>query len=350
MEHISRLNRAVYRAERAFVAYSLLAMAFVVFLDVTHRTFSGERSKGVEAFLKVLGWFVPSVEPGSSAYESGAVVAPWIMFAAFSLLGWAAARAATRGSLPHARAAAWGVGGTVVIYGLAQLLIRVMPNGMVWSQPVALVLTLWVAFIGASMATYEHKHLKVEAVVRKLPVHLRNNVGAVSAWLSAAFCFGLMWVSIRYVLFNYEEYVATGGQGGMLPGLSLPKYAAYLALPMSFGTMCARFIGVGVLSYQGKLKDEDPLAGLVDDATKEALAAAAAPPPSDIPTEAVRPIRDLEVAPPKSSPRPSAAAGDVVTNRPSEVTTDRHATPGSAPAADAAAVKPAPADDDGGAQ
>lgn len=340
-EHLSRLNRAVYRAERAFVAYSLLAMAFVVFLDVTHRTFSGDRSKGVEAFLKVLGWVVPGLDPDTSAYESAAAIAPWVMFVAFSLLGWAAARAASRGTMPHGRAAAWGVGGVVVVYGIAQLLVRLLPNGMVWSQPVALVLTLWVAFIGASMATYEHKHLKVEAVIRKLPVHLRNNVGAVSAWLTAAFCFGLMWVSIRYVRFNYEEYVTTQGQGGLLPGLSLPKYAAYLALPLSFGTMCARFIGVGVLSYQGKLKDEDPLAGLVDDATKEALAAAVAPPPSDIPTEAVRPIRDLEVAPPKPAPRPVAASGDVVTNRPSEVTTDRHSTPGDARTG---------ADDDGGAR
>ncbi len=326
-EQLSRLNRVVYRAERAFVAFALLVMALVVFFDVAHRTFSGERSKGVESFIKVIGWLGLDLGEGQPGHAAALAVLPWVAFAIFAGLGWAAVRAATRGGIAHLKAAGLGILGTAAVYGLVQLLVRMLPNGLIWSQPLALILTLWVGFIGASMATYEHKHLKVEAVVRHVPPHLRKYVGLFSALLTATFCFALMWVSIRYVRFSYDEYRETGGQGGVFVGLEVPKYLAFLALPLSFGVMAARFFGVGVLAYQGKLAEDDPLAGLVDDATKQAFAAAAAPPPSDVPTEAVRPIRDEVPQRPVAEKRPKAVGGDIVADRPSEVVTDRHAAP-----------------------
>lgn len=328
IEQISRLNRLLYRAERAFVTSALLAMAVVVFLDVLHRTFSGEATKGVEAFIKVIGWFGPDLAATPEGHASAHRVLPWIAFAVFAALGWAAARAATGRRMPHAHAAGIGVAGTVVVYGLIQLLVRALPNGLIWSQPFALVLTLWVGFIGASMATYEHKHLKVDAVTRLVPVHLRKYVGLVSALATTAFCFALMWVSIRYVSFIHDEYLSTKGQGGIFVGLGMPKYMAFMALPISFAIMTARFLGTGVLAWQGKLQEDDPLAGLVDDATKLAVAAAAAAPPSDIPTEAVRPIRDEVPVKPTDQKRPPAVAGDIVAERPSEVVTDRHGAAG----------------------
>lgn len=323
-EQLSRLNRVVYRAERAFVALALLIMALVVFFDVAHRTFSGERSKGVESFIKVIGWFGPDLAEGKPGHETALAVVPWLAFALFGALGWAAVRAATRGGMAHAKALALGFGGTIVVYGLVRLLVQLLPNGLIWSQPLALILTLWVGFIGASMATYENKHLKVEAVVRHVPPHLKKYVGLLSAGLTAIFCFVLMWVSIRYVRFSYDEYRSTGGQGGIFVGLDVPKYLAFMALPLSFGVMSARFCGIGVLAYQGRLVEEDPLAGLVDDAAKQIVEQVGAPPPSDIPTEAVRPIRDDPPPRPISEKRPVAAVGDIVTDRPSEVVTDRH--------------------------
>jgi len=327
VEHLSRLNRLVYRVERAFVAVALLAMAWVVFFDVLHRTFSGEKTKAVGALIEVIGWLGPDMSEGNPGHESALTVLPWVGFALFVGLGWAAVRAATRGRTPHAHAAGFAVAGTVVAYGLVQLLVRSLPNGLIWSQPLALILTLWVGFLGASMATYEHKHLKVEAVVRLFPPNARRYVGLFSALCTAVFCLAIAWLSVRTVLFEYETFVSTSGQGGLIGGTSVAKYQAFLALPLAFGIMSARFFGLGVLAYQGKLEEDDPLAGLVDDTTKQALLQAIAPPPSDIPTEAVRAIRDDVPPKPISTPRPVASTGDIVTNRPSEVVTDRHSTP-----------------------
>lgn len=331
-EHLKRLDRLVYRAERAFVVFALLVMAFMVVLDVIHRVTSNDAAKVVDAVARVSGWFGASFEQGTPAYASLARITPWLLFTLLTGLAWFGIRTATRPrAMPHGRAVAFGAAGVVVVYGLVQLMLRLVPNGFGWSQSVALVLTLWVGFLGASMATYENKHLKVEALARAIPIGMRKWVACASAIATALVCFILMWLSIRYVRFNYGEYVATEGQGGLVIGADMPRYLAFMALPISFGIMMARFLGVAVSAAQGNLQESDPLAGLVDEAKRQQLASDSQP-ESDIPTEAVRPIvpepvstssqrqRALE----RPEPRSGSIGGDAPAKKQSEVVTDRH--------------------------
>ncbi len=328
-DSLQRLDRVIYRCERAFVVTALLGMALVVFLDVVYRTFAAGGSKALDVYVKLAGWFGRTIEPGSAAHESAAAMMPWVAFALFAGLAWSGIRTGTRPRpLSHPVAAALGVGGTVVVYGLIQLLLRVLPNGLIWSQNFALVLTLWVGFLGASMAAHDNKHLRVEAVQRHIPPSMRKWVAAASAGLTTAFCFGLMFLSLRYIAFNYDEYESTEHLGGIVQGMSLPKYIAFIALPLSFAVMAARFAAQAVAAMQGRLKETDALDGLVDDATKAAVAASLASSPArveaDIPTEAVRAIPDDVPEPaPKVTSAPAVRAGEVVVAQ-SEVVTDRH--------------------------
>ncbi|HWB78000.1 MAG TPA: TRAP transporter small permease subunit [Nannocystaceae bacterium] len=330
-EHLKRLDRLVYRAERAFVVFALLAMAFAVVLDVVHRSASNDASKLVDAYAKLAKLFTIVIEPDTPARARLEQLTPWLSFAIFTGLGWFGIRTATRPRpMAHARAVAFAAAGVAVCFGLVQLLLRLLPNGLIWSQPFALVLTLWVGFFGASMATYENKHLKVEALERVIPVGLRKWVACASGLVTALVCFALMYLSLRLVLFGYEENVATAGKGGLVQGLDLPKYLAFMALPLAWAVMMVRFLGIAVAAAGGRLQESDPLAGLIDEATRGATAPLN--PESDIPTEAVRPIVD----PPSSSPRPRAVArpdaasgsisGDAPAAKQSEVVTDRHAS------------------------
>jgi len=317
------LDRGVYRLERNFVVFALLAMAIVVFLDVLHRAFSGESSKVVEAVAKVAGWFGVAADPGTPAFESFATVVPPVLFVLFVGLAQFGIRTATRSRpVPHGRAWVYAIAGVVATYGIAKLFVLVVPNGLIWSQPFALVLTLWVGFLGASMATHENKHLKVEAVQRHIPPSLRKWVAFASAVATALFCAALLWLSIRYVRFNYEEYRSTDGQGGLVQGLDMPKWIAFMALPIAFAVMTARFLGVAGAAFAGRLAEADPLAGLVDEATKAAIDANLKP-QSDIPTEAIRAMPEDG---PLSSSRVRQAGGEESGRRrkPSEVVTDRH--------------------------
>jgi TRAP-type C4-dicarboxylate transport system permease small subunit len=322
-DFLRRLDRSVYRLERSFVVFALLAMAIVVFLDVVHRAFSGEGDKVTDAVAKVGGWFGAALEPGTVGYAQVGSVVPWLVFVVMAVLTQFAIRVATRARpVPHGRAWVYAIAGVFATYGLARLFVFLVPNGLIWSQNFALVLTLWVGFFGASMATHEHKHLAVEAVQRHIPLSLRKWVACASAVLTAVFCAALLWLSIRYVVFNYVEYESTGHQGGLVQGLNMPKYMAFLALPVSFTVMVVRFLGIAAAAAAGRVADVDPLAGLVDDATKAAIDANLKP-ESEIPTEAIRAID--EDGPLSSSRMRKVGSGESGrVRKPSDIVTDRH--------------------------
>ena len=189
-DRLKQIDKWVYRGERAFVVGALVVMSVVVFLDVTHRTFASEENKFVEALVKLLGFVGSDVEAGSSTYQSLESASPYLLWVGFSAVAFFGIRTATkRDPMPPAKAAGFAVVGVVAVYGLIRLFLRLFPNGLIWSQPLALVLTLWVGFIGASMCTYENKHLKVEAVHNgSMPEKYKHIVAFVSALFTTVRC------------------------------------------------------------------------------------------------------------------------------------------------------------------
>jgi TRAP-type C4-dicarboxylate transport system permease small subunit len=272
----------VYRVERAIVIGALVVMSVVVFLDVVHRLFAAPGSAAT-VLVSIANLLRFGIEPGTPAFARAGQVAPFVWSAVFVGLGYLGVRMASPTQpTSRPRALAYALLGTLLVYGLVRGMVFALPNGLIWSQPLALVLTLWVGFIGASMCTYDDKHLKVEAVQRFLPDSLRHYVVFVSGLLTTAACIGLMWLSLRYVVFNYEEYAATQGQGGLFVGLDVPKYLCFAALPVAFTIMAARFAGRAVLAWEGELPTHDPIADLLDDVVVPPLDLRA---PSETPTE-----------------------------------------------------------------
>ncbi|MCA9651528.1 MAG: TRAP transporter small permease [Myxococcales bacterium] len=321
----ARIDHAVFRMERAIVVVSLVVMAVVVFLDVVHRGFSGEDSKLAEVVARIAGWLGSEITKDTPAYESLEASSPWILFVGFSALSYFGIRSAKRAvPVPPPLALGAAVAGVLVSYGLVRLMLVLLPNGLVWSQPLALVLTLWVGFIGASMCTYENRHLRVEAVQRFLPERIRPYVAFVSGLLTTAVCLGLLWVSLRYVLFNYEEYVGTEGKGGMFQGMDMPKYIGFSALPVAFGFMAVRFFVKSLAALRGELGEPvDPVLAAggmpeLDDPLGDRR-------PSEVATEALSISRPGERRP--SAVDTMTSKSEMIASRlppPSRIPTDAH--------------------------
>ena len=277
-----KIDRLVFRGERVVVVASLMVMSVVVFLDVVYRTFAGEEHKGVEAFVKFLSYFGAGIERGDATYLSLESWFPYVLWAAFIGLGALGIRAAGRRNpmaLPKALVVA--TIGVVAVYGLIRLFLALAPNGLVWAQNLALVLTLWVGFVAASMCTYENKHIKVEAVQRAIPARYKRFVVFASSVFSASVCFALMWVALRYVLHRHDDFIQSEGRGGIVDGLGLPLYQAMAVLPLSFSIMTVRFLAQGVFALGGELPESPSIEGLdqLDRYASETKA------PSEVPTE-----------------------------------------------------------------
>jgi TRAP-type C4-dicarboxylate transport system permease small subunit len=321
-----RIDHAVYRAERAVVVGSLLLMSVVVFLDVVHRSFSGDESKLAMVVAKIAGWVGVELPPGSPGYAQLTAAAPYVLFLGFSALTYFGIRS-TKRATPIAApiAATAAVAGVLVAYGLVRLLLVLVPNGLIWSQDLALVLTLWVGFVGASMCTYENRHLRVEAAGKLLPESVRPLVAFASGVFTTLVCAALLWVSFRYVAFHRQEWVATQGQGGLFPGMTLPKWVGFLALPLSFGFMSVRFFVKALGALRGEIEAPlDPVVAATGSATGIAgLRADSGRMPSEVATEALPRSEESSIETMTSKAR--MVVRDPAAPRPqSKVPTDAH--------------------------
>lgn len=305
---IERADRTIYRAERIVVVTALLIMSFLVFVDVVHRRYTDPESKTAALVAKLLGYGEGSSQwqflQDNAAYGIAAFAVAMIFLGlrTTSTRTGAASGAARGARISRGRAlmvavavtaASWTVmallfgSGEVVDFAACEspgyrLDCGVFPNGLVWSQPVALILMAWVGFLGASMATRDNRHLRVEAVEKRLPARLRPWVGLARGLLTAAFACLLAYWGFAFVGVKYDEYLAADGLGGFHDGIDFPRYQGFLIIPTAYAIMAARFVIKGIRAYRG-IPDEAPseFAGLdlkldeVDEAGEAGDAAAA---------------------------------------------------------------------------
>ena len=262
----AKLNHWLYQVERAIVVVSLLVMSVVVFLSVVHRRYADPEGGGIVVTLALaaityLGFrtasrrklFNRGDESGKSPEE-------------------------LRGEpLSHLKCAIYTALAVGISYGLMVLLFGtnqieqyecielsnndqwsfdcgLFPAGLAWAAPLGLILTLWVAFLGASMATKDNLHLKVEAVQHALPEKLQRISGLLSGIMTAIFCLVLAYLGYRYVGVKLEEYEISEGLGGLHDGIPIPYYVSFAVVPFAYVLMAIRFVGLGVLSLRGELE------------------------------------------------------------------------------------------------
>jgi C4-dicarboxylate transporter DctM subunit len=173
----------------------------------------------------------------------------------------------------------------------------------------ALVLMVWVGFLGASLATRHRKHLSVDATDRILSPGAARILKRFTSLVAAGLCWMLSKGSWKLMVESLEYEDSVEGLNvwewlagpmntaiGMLPGEPVegvawptvdpggdfPLWLAQLILPVSFGLMAARFTGLGLFMPEPPPVDDE------DDDLK-----AAATPPSGPPPPGNRTRRDV---------------------------------------------------------
>lgn len=219
MRLLAKVDDALFAVEKVAVAAMLVAMGLVVFLDVVHRVATREGS-----------WLANPFAVGVVAAGVGAL--------AFR----------TRG-----KPAAWGVGAGLAFVAAQVAFVKLVPNGLVWSQTLALALTLWLGLMGASLAAHERRHLALDIGSKLWPASMANQAAAVGHFVTAAFCVGVLWLGWRSVGAHLELWTATEGAAGTLSGLAIPKWAANLAIPYGMAALGFRFALEGVRTWRGEI-------------------------------------------------------------------------------------------------
>ena len=122
----------------------------------------------------------------------------------------------------------------MMMMAFSQIVLRnLFATGFSWADVLVRYLVLWVAFIGAALATKDGKHINMEVFSRWMSGRGLIYLKAVSHLCSLIVCGLLAYAAVKFIHFE--------AQMGGTTFFGLPVWLPQLIIPITFGLMTFRF-------------------------------------------------------------------------------------------------------------
>jgi TRAP-type C4-dicarboxylate transport system permease small subunit len=122
----------------------------------------------------------------------------------------------------------------MILMAFAQIVLRnLFATGIDWGDALVRYLVVWLAFVGAAIATREGKHITIDLLSRWLTGVGTFAIRALADFISAVICGLLTVAAARFIWFE--------AQMGSTAFLNLPVWVPELIMPIVFGLMTLRF-------------------------------------------------------------------------------------------------------------
>lgn len=106
-------------------------------------------------------------------------------------------------------------------------------GGFFWADELLQHMVLWLGFLGASLATYEQRHLNMDVVARLLPPPWQRRLASLT---NAAACGGCL--LLGHAAWNMVRFER---MAGTMLTFGLPTWVVQSIVPLGFLTMALRF-------------------------------------------------------------------------------------------------------------
>lgn len=134
---------------------------------------------------------------------------------------------------------------SMLALAVSQIVLRnFFDGGIFWGDAALRVMLLWVAMFGAMVASRNGAHINIDVVTRFVPRRYQLLMGMVTALFTAVICGLLAYHSYRFVVFEYQD--------GFVAFANMPNWVNELVLPIGFGVIALRFLGLVWLRLNGK--------------------------------------------------------------------------------------------------
>jgi TRAP-type C4-dicarboxylate transport system permease small subunit len=123
----------------------------------------------------------------------------------------------------------------MVVMAFLQVVLRnVFSSGIQWADILLRHILLWLGFLGAAIATSEHRHINIDALRRYLSPRIRTVVDSITDFFAAVICFLLAKSAWTFV----EGEIADKRM--ILEGI--PSWCAEIIIPIGFGLLVVHFV------------------------------------------------------------------------------------------------------------
>lgn len=116
----------------------------------------------------------------------------------------------------------------------AQVVLRnFFDSGLYWGDSAVRVIVLWVAMLGAMVASRNDEHIRIDLAGRFLPVQLKTHVTRLVNLFTCAVLLLFAWYSFQFVRYEYQD--------GTLAFAQVPAWVCEAIMPLGAAVMAARY-------------------------------------------------------------------------------------------------------------
>ena len=140
----------------------------------------------------------------------------------------------------------------MVALAVLQVLLRNLDGPSVpWVDPLLQNGVLWIALLGAMIATRHDTHIRIDLATRYLPAPWVRGLSLVSDLFTAGVCAGMAWFSVLFVRDEAEFPMMAFG--------NVPAWWFQLIIPVGFAVIALRYLSLLALNLAGRrpLPDEE---------------------------------------------------------------------------------------------
>jgi TRAP-type C4-dicarboxylate transport system permease small subunit len=129
--------------------------------------------------------------------------------------------------------------GSMIILGSGQIVLRnFFDFGFIWIDPLLRLLVLWTGLIGATVASRDNRHIRIDLLSRYLPKAAHLIIQFAVGLFSVFICAVIAWHGASWVLLDYQD--------NLLGFENLPAWILESIIPIAFGLIALRYFNLSI--------------------------------------------------------------------------------------------------------
>jgi len=123
----------------------------------------------------------------------------------------------------------------MIFMAITQILLRnFLDSGIVWIDPMLRVMVLWLGLIGATVATRNNKHIRIDLLSRYFERNTHRLIQAIVGQVSAWTCLLVAWHGFKWIHLDYQD--------GFTSFAGIPAWMLEVVVPASFALIGLRYL------------------------------------------------------------------------------------------------------------
>ncbi|MBT4163128.1 MAG: TRAP transporter small permease subunit [Gammaproteobacteria bacterium] len=124
---------------------------------------------------------------------------------------------------------------SMLLMALLQIAMRnFFDSGFLWAESFLRILVLWVAMLGAMVATRERNHINIDILSKFLDPSVMRLLRVLTNLFAAGVCFVSVYYAVEFIQYEFQD--------GTIAFASMPVWICQSIIPIGFAVMGLRFL------------------------------------------------------------------------------------------------------------